>query len=97
MMQYPRNIKLSSRANKDVINVMYKQVENLFKTSRFYHYTDHSEQHSLRVLNYISKLLEGVKFNGDHKKLLEDEKVILLSAALLHDIWNANNKVSSCL
>ena len=86
-MEYYSNLELTNPVNRGFIEVVYNQVYELFKTPLLFHYTDHSVQHSLRVEECISKLLEGLNW-----ELSEDEKIILLSAILLHDIGMQTTK-----
>ena len=48
----------------------------------FPEYTDHSELHSMTVINFCNKLI----YNDEKDKLNKDEMYILLNACYLHDI-----------
>jgi hypothetical protein len=81
------NLKLSEPANQSFVQVVHVQVANLFEAPLARHYTNHSIKHAHRVLECISKLLDGFT-----KKLSENEKVILITATLLHDIGMQTTK-----
>ena len=81
MFDIPYNLSLNDNEYYSVLSIVYIQVEKLLKNPLHIHYTDHSIEHSIRIVNIISKIIENinVKFN-------EEEKFILLAAILLHDI-----------
>lgn len=81
MFEIPPNLFLEKEEYYSVLCVIYIQVEKLLKNPLHIHFTDHSISHSERIVKLISKIIENtkVKFN-------DEEKFILLSAVLLHDI-----------
>ena len=81
------NLRLNNSNDKAFVNVVFEQASRLLKNQLLRHYTDHSISHSIRVLSYISRLLQGCK-----TKLSDDEKVILICASLLHDIGMQTTK-----
>ncbi|MCL2137381.1 MAG: tetratricopeptide repeat protein, partial [Coriobacteriia bacterium] len=67
--------------DENYITGIYYVAEQFLSIQRLTHYTDHTINHSLRVLKSILELLEGTKC-----KLNRPEKIILLGAILLHDV-----------
>lgn len=81
MFEIPDNLKLNNNEYYSVLSVIFIQVEKLLKNPLHIHYTDHSITHSIRIVNIISKIIEDIDLQFN-----EEEKFILLSAVLLHDI-----------
>ena len=80
-MEFTDTFKGLSKKDRDYISGIYNAVESFLSTQMLTHYTDHSINHSMRVLKCISELLEGTGC-----QLNKAEKIILLSAILLHDV-----------
>ena len=81
MFDIPDNLKLNNNEYYSVLSIVYIQVEKLLMTPLHIHYTDHSIKHSIRIVGIISKIIENIDLQFN-----EEEKFILLSAVLLHDI-----------
>lgn len=77
----PDNLLINKQQYIATLGVVYKQADNILKNPRHSHYTDHTIAHSERILFVISKLIEQTTV-----KLNDEEKLILISAVLLHDI-----------
>lgn len=88
-MNIPNNIRLSDEKNLHIFNYVVDKAQVILSDSLFPHYTDHSIEHSKRVLNLASKLL------GDYIFLSEDERFVLLCAIVLHDIGMQTNEYLS--
>lgn len=81
MFEIPNNLRLNNEEYYSVLSVIYIQVDKLLKNPLHIHYTDHSITHSVRIINIISKIIENIDISFN-----DEEKFILLSAVLLHDI-----------
>lgn len=73
---YPKKNEL-----KNVLGVLEERVISILSTPIHIHYTDHSINHSNRILTYISDILKAAKLS-----LTDIEGFILIAAAYLHDI-----------
>ena len=82
-------MSLAGIKNKHIFDSLVDKAQVILSDTLFPHYTDHSIEHSERVLNLASHLL------GTSIELSEDERFILLCAIVLHDIGMQTNKYLS--
>lgn len=78
-----RNIKLEDEKNIITVQSIYKRVQEIWETPIHSYYTDHSTEHSERILVLADNLLNSLY---DDTKLSEDERFILIAASYLHDV-----------
>lgn len=81
MFLFPKNLEIADSELSSIIQVVYSRVENFLKYPLHIHYTDHSIEHSIRVLEVISNILDETNIC-----LSDVEKYIIICAALLHDV-----------
>jgi len=77
----PKNLEMKSGDLNAYLSSIEIAIRNLWKPPVLDYYTDHGIEHSERVIENLSKLLEG------HSDILNDyERFILLASAYLHDV-----------
>lgn len=81
MFLFPKNLEISNPELVAIVQVVHARVEKFLKYPLHIHYTDHSIEHSIRILEVISNMLDETSVC-----LSDVEKYILVCAALLHDI-----------
>jgi hypothetical protein len=82
MYKLPKNLQIiNDRELVTVIQTVYTQAERHLSLPLHVHYTDHTIKHSVRVLECIDELIEGMV-----DPLNNEEKFILICGVLLHDI-----------
>ena len=75
---------------KDAIKDVWKATEQILDTNFFLQYTDHSINHSKRVLGYVFHIIDEVGTrNSGWDPLSNDELLVLVCATLLHDVGMA--------
>lgn len=79
-MNLPKNLIIESKEFNAVIDLVRKQVGELYKRPLHIHYTDHSLSHSDRIIKVVDMLLENATVLND------EERFILVCAILLHDV-----------
>lgn len=79
-MQIPNNLNLNNEEYKNIIFTVYSMASKILNNPIHIHFTDHSINHSERMLNIIDKLLKIPQI------LTDEEKFILICAVILHDI-----------
>ena len=87
MMKYFGVFLDISDEGKAFVGTVCASAALLLKDQLLYQYTDHTVDHSFRVEEYISKLLQGSNI-----ALSDNEKIILLCAILLHDVGMQTTK-----
>lgn len=83
---FPANLTIEEPADQDVLNYVWSQAKNILSVPLFPHFTDHSIEHSKRIVALTSSLIEG------EVNLTNDEKFILLCAIALHDVGMQVNR-----
>lgn len=81
MALFHKNLEISDSELAANAQIVYSRVEKFLKYPLHIHYTDHSVEHSIRLLEIISNILEETSVC-----LSDAEKYILICAALLHDV-----------
>lgn len=89
-MLIPNNLKMNNEEYGTIVNAVRVNAEKILNNPVHNHFTDHSISHSDRMLSVIDKLL------ADPQILIDEEKLVLICAVLLHDIgMQATKEVSS--
>ena len=78
--KFPPNLKPCDN-DESIMELVWKSAETQLNYHRFQHYTDHTIEHSKRIMRFASDLLEFCKI-----ELNPDERFVLLSAIALHDV-----------
>lgn len=79
-MIIPDNLKIDNPEYLNIICSVGLNAKKILDNPVHNHFTDHSISHSCRMLNYIDKLLDAPQI------LIDEEKLVLICAVLLHDI-----------
>ncbi|GHV92718.1 hypothetical protein AGMMS50268_32210 [Spirochaetia bacterium] len=79
LLTIPKNLNPKVPQFARNIQDVYVVASKILGMNFFYHYTDHSIEHSKRIINYIDILIGKCP-------LSDEEKFILVCAVLLHDI-----------
>lgn len=79
-MKLPKNLSFLDSEFNSIIDIVYSRAKDILNSPIHLHYTDHSTEHSERILSVIDKLV------GDEEFLSDEEKFILVCAVILHDI-----------
>lgn len=89
-MIIPDNLKIDNPEYSNIICSVELNAKKILDNPVHNHFTDHSISHSCRMLNYIDKLLDAPQI------LIDEEKLVLICAVLLHDIgMQATKKIPS--
>ena len=78
-MKLPENFKIADPDLNAVVDIVYSRAKEILNTPSHLHYTDHSIDHSERIIEIVNQLIVNIS-------LKEAEKFILVCAILLHDI-----------
>ena len=81
MFEIPLNLTINDSKLASNAQIVYSKANDFLKYPIHIHYTDHSIEHSCRVIKIISGLLTDADLH-----LNDGEKYIIICAALLHDI-----------
>lgn len=79
-MLIPNNLKMNNIEYLNIVGSVEFNAEKILNNPVHNHFTDHSISHSKRMLSAIDKLL------ADPQILIDEEKLVLICAVLLHDI-----------
>lgn len=87
LFEIPQNLDPGEEF-KVALGSVYTSAEKLLQSPKHFHYTDHSIEHSKRILEIISLLLESKRILENNKtiELNNEERYVLVAAVLLHDI-----------
>ena len=75
---------ISSEEKVTFLNSVRDNVKPILATNLMPHFTDHSVEHSDRIVGYVDNLIKPIM--ETENKLSEEELTILYSACYLHDI-----------
>lgn len=81
MAQVPDNLMIEDPSLKACLDSIELAVRNIWKLQLLQNYTDHSNEHSDRIIKALWRLLDDYG-----SRLNEHERFVLLSSAYLHDI-----------
>jgi len=84
----PKNLKITDQTFNGIIDVVFDRATNILNKPLHTYFTDHSIEHSKRIIRIVDKLLEGAP------ELYLGEKFTLICAILLHDIGMQYSKRS---
>jgi hypothetical protein len=56
-MNLPENLRITDRDLNAIIDIVYSRAKDILNTPLHLHYTDHSIEHSERILLYVDKLI----------------------------------------
>jgi len=87
MLEIPQNLTLSTERYKVSFEAVWNYVSDDVKVPMFRHYTDHTIDHSTRVILLASDLIKMGKI-----ELSQEERFVLLCAIALHDIGMHTNE-----
>ena len=79
-INYPSNL-MPANPDRYILDSVWKSADDRLTNHRFQHFTDHTIEHSYRIMSYASQLLAV-----NNIELNDGERFVLLCAIALHDI-----------